>query len=401
MMERAPAEFGQASYRCDVLVAGGGIAGIAAALSAARSGADVILLEKQCYLGGLATAGLISVYLPLCDGRGHQVSFGIAEELLRLSIGFGAQRKYPDAWLDANSHASRLVQRFEVQFNPMTLALLAEELLRKEKVRILYDAFIHEAHCVDRKIEHIDFSSEGSRYEAKASSYVDCTGGAILFAMAGAKTRRYGKGNLLASWNTTAAKGGLHLNMLGTVEKSGFLDPGRHADKPLSKSRYNDFDPDEVSRFLLDSHAALLDEQRRIDRDGIVQELAAIPSLPELRMTRCIVGDRTISIDDYGKHADDSIGMIADWRRRGYVYEIPYHALVGAGCSNLIAAGRDISADDEMWDVSRAIPACAVTGEAAGTAAALSEDLDRIDMSRLQKELQRKGQRLFLGDLEE
>ena len=53
---------------CDVLVAGGGIAGIAAALAAARSGADVILAEKQCVLGGLATSGLVTIYLPLCDG---------------------------------------------------------------------------------------------------------------------------------------------------------------------------------------------------------------------------------------------------------------------------------------------------------------------------------------------
>ena len=69
---------------CDCLVCGGGFAGISAALAAARLGKSVVLLEKTYMLGGLGTAGLIAVYLPLCDGRGHQVSFGIAEELLRL-----------------------------------------------------------------------------------------------------------------------------------------------------------------------------------------------------------------------------------------------------------------------------------------------------------------------------
>ena len=69
-----------------VIVAGGGIAGIAAALAAAREGADVLLIEREFLLGGLATLGLVTIYLPLCDGRGHQVSFGIAEELFRLSI---------------------------------------------------------------------------------------------------------------------------------------------------------------------------------------------------------------------------------------------------------------------------------------------------------------------------
>ena len=57
----------------DVLVCGGGVAGIAAALAAARQGAKVLLLEREYMLGGLATLGLVTIYLPLCDGMGHQV----------------------------------------------------------------------------------------------------------------------------------------------------------------------------------------------------------------------------------------------------------------------------------------------------------------------------------------
>ena len=83
------------SYTADVLVAGGGIAGIAAALAAARSGARVMLLERGFMLGGLATAGLVTIYLPLCDGEGTQVSFGLAEELFRLSMEHGAEDRYP------------------------------------------------------------------------------------------------------------------------------------------------------------------------------------------------------------------------------------------------------------------------------------------------------------------
>ena len=73
----------------DVIVAGGGVAGIAAALAAARHGAKTLLLERMYMLGGLATSGLVTVYLPLCDGAGHQVSFGLAEELLRLCVSHG------------------------------------------------------------------------------------------------------------------------------------------------------------------------------------------------------------------------------------------------------------------------------------------------------------------------
>ena len=77
----------------DVAVCGG-FAGISAALAAAREGKRVILFEKEYMLGGLGTAGLIAIYLPLCDGLGHQVSFGIAEELLRLSVTYGAEDIY-------------------------------------------------------------------------------------------------------------------------------------------------------------------------------------------------------------------------------------------------------------------------------------------------------------------
>ena len=73
----------------DVIVAGGGISGVAAALSAARLGKSTLLLEKNTVLGGLATIGLINFWVPLCNGRGKQIIKGMAEELLRLSIRYG------------------------------------------------------------------------------------------------------------------------------------------------------------------------------------------------------------------------------------------------------------------------------------------------------------------------
>lgn len=73
----------------DVIVAGGGVAGVSAALAAVQTGAKTLLIETQYMLGGLATAGLITYYLPLCDGMGRQLSYGLAEKLLRLSISQG------------------------------------------------------------------------------------------------------------------------------------------------------------------------------------------------------------------------------------------------------------------------------------------------------------------------
>ena len=100
------------SAETDVLVVGGGIAGVSAALAAARCGKRTMLLEREYALGGMATLGLITIYLPLCDGMGHQVVFGIAEELFRLSISMGAEAEYPSAWLDGGSMEERVRQRF-------------------------------------------------------------------------------------------------------------------------------------------------------------------------------------------------------------------------------------------------------------------------------------------------
>ena len=81
----------------DTVVVGGGFAGVAAAVAAARGGNKVLLCEKMFILGGLGTSGLVTIYLPLCDGRGNQLSYGLAEELLKVSIEHGHEESTPCA----------------------------------------------------------------------------------------------------------------------------------------------------------------------------------------------------------------------------------------------------------------------------------------------------------------
>ena len=125
----------------DVVVCGGGFGGITAALAAARKGKKTLLLEKQYILGGLGTAGLVTVYLPLCDGKGHQVSFGMVEELFRLSISMGYEERYPANWLDGVGTRTEKDPRFLVRYNPHFFAILVEKLLLDEGVDILYGTY--------------------------------------------------------------------------------------------------------------------------------------------------------------------------------------------------------------------------------------------------------------------
>ena len=100
----------------DIIVVGGGIAGIAASVSAARRGANVLLIEKQVNLGGLATGGLISWYEPLCDGEGNQMVYGIAEELIKLSAQYCFDN-LPECWGGKSGNEPRN-QRYSTFYSP-------------------------------------------------------------------------------------------------------------------------------------------------------------------------------------------------------------------------------------------------------------------------------------------
>lgn len=146
---------------CDVFVAGGGIAGAAAALAAARGGAKVLLCERECLLGGLGTLGIVTIYLPLCDGCGRQVSYGISEELLRLSIKHGAEARYPTPWLDGGTVEERAATRFEVQYNAHLFAIELERLLLREGVSILYTASVCGVTKQDGRIDTVLVEHKG------------------------------------------------------------------------------------------------------------------------------------------------------------------------------------------------------------------------------------------------
>ena len=78
---------------------------------------------------------------------------------------------------------------------------------------------------------------------------------------------------------------------------------------------------------------------------------------------------------------------------------MPFRALYGSKVKNLITAGRNISACDAMWDVTRVISVCAVTGEAAGVAAAMTDDFRTLSVAKLQKKLTDNGVKLFYQEL--
>jgi len=127
--------------------------------------------------------------------------------------------------------------------------------------------------------------------------------------------------------------------------------------------------------------------------------LSTIATTPQIRMTRKLVGEYTLAHTEEHTYFADSIGMVSNWRKRGPVYEVPFRTLYSKEIKNLIVAGRCTSVNETLWDVMRVIPCCAVTGQAAGTAAAMTDDFTSLDINELQKKLMQNGVVLHEQDL--
>lgn len=350
--------------KCTVLVCGGGFAGIASALAAARGGADVLLLEREYILGGLGTAGIVTIYLPLCDGEGHQVSFGIAEELFMLSMKHGAEDRYPKAWLENGTLEEKIKKRFEVQFNPHIFAMAAEKLLLDNGVRILYGTTAVSVHKTDDKIDAVIVENKSGRYGiAVERSVVDCSGDADICKLSGAETVNFGQGNVLAAWHYSLSKEGLKLRMKGACDiPDKFKTSEMHL---ITTRRFTGLDGNELSEMVQMCHDRIYKDVLENKKKDESYVPVTIPTIPQIRMTRRIAGIYTMDDTEMHKGFDDSVGTFSDWRKRGPVYKLPFSTLYGKDVKNLICAGRCISVTDAMWDITRVIPVCAVSGEAA------------------------------------
>ena len=117
----------------DAAVCGGGVAGVAAALAAARRGMKTALIEKTILPGGLATSGLVLVYLPVCDGKGTQMIYGISEELLTVSNQYGPCEP---------NHEWKKSGRYMTIFSPGSFVLALDELLENAGVDVWLDSRI-------------------------------------------------------------------------------------------------------------------------------------------------------------------------------------------------------------------------------------------------------------------
>lgn len=353
---------------CDVLVCGAGIAGVAAALEAARSGMDTILVEKTLFPGGLATTGLVNIYLPICDGNGRQVSFGLAEELLHLCTVYGPGKE-PADWRELRNASEPL--RYRVAFSPASYILALDEVLEAAGVHILFDALACTPVMEDHRVAGVAIENKSGRGLIRATCVIDATGDADLAYRAGVPCVQ--GPNRLSIWAIEeSCQAGDHSGTTRGTEQGPTLVRMDGAEKV----DYSGTDGDQVSAFALDSRRLLRNRYHKLYARQPdlrhIQYPVTLPAMPQYRTTRRIEGLTTLQPQQDWLPRPDSVGLVADWRRPGSVWEIPYGTLVPAGAHNLLVAGRCMAAADDAWQVTRVIPAAAVTGQACGAAATLA-----------------------------
>ena len=373
-----------------VAVVGGGIAGVAAALSAARAGCSVLLLEKSINLGGLATGGLISWYEPLCDGRGKQMIFGIGEELIRLACRCGFNN-LPAQWGGEGKNENR-GGRFASYYSPTVFSLALDRLVRESGITLRPDSLavtplLQGERCIGVAVEN---ANGCELFEADA--VIDATGDASMFHRAGLPTVD-GENFFTYVAHAMTKEGLARYNEDGNLCRyRKWINAGSDLygnGHPEGMGHIAGTSAEDIAEFLAAGKDRML--ARIEESNGEIEELWSIPTMPQFRTIRHIVGNADFLAED-GKKFADAIGSCSDFRPKGIGqhFEIPFGALWHEDCVNLLAAGRIISAPQgDGWEVSRVIPVCALTGEAAGRAAAIcaleKKTLAELDGKDIQK----------------
>lgn len=354
----------------DVIVCGGGISGLTAAVSAARMGKTVLVLEKSVLLGGLATIGLISWYEPLCDGNGKRIMNGMAYELLRLCTKY-SYHTLDEQWTTENTHVNTK-KRLCTHFSHSMFEMALDGWLLESGAELLLDTVVTAPHVVGDRIDGVFVENKDGRGYYRCKALVDATGDADIAVRSGIEYENGVNYLTYIGYYTDAAHAAKAAEERNMLHARCWMNSGADLwgrGHPEGLPYYQGITAKSVTDFVLRGRKALFDKVK--EQPPFERDFAVLPAMPQFRKTRRIIGVKTLEESDAGKHCDTSVAAVPDFSRRGVLYEIPYETLYNAKIRNLFIAGRAISSTGWAWEVTRVIPAAAATGQACGAAAAL------------------------------
>ena len=410
----------------DVIVLGGGPAGVCAAIEAARGGARVLLAEAQGMLGGMATTALVGPFMTNYDRKGDRpVVGGLYREIIeRLAEKGGAI--LPENTDSPSIHTSFIghYHRHVTPFDSFMLQVVLDDMTRDAGVEVwLYTRFV-DAVCEDGRIKQVILAALEGLVCADADVYVDATGNADVAYAAGVPT-----------WKGEEESGipqpGTLMFEVDNVCDGDYDNYASRPPKPVKAYRMPEagaykvnhlrvFDTDATdSRSMTDAHIRarrqVLESYAvlRNDTPGFRNaRLTQVASILGVRESRHIEGKYKITVSDISegiKFSDRiaayAFGMDVHPRtadmsgnfkvKSANIYYIPYRSMLPQGCENLLVAGKTVSCESQAAGGLRVMPCAMAIGQAAGAAISVAREknvaLDEIPINELQALLIKHG----------
>jgi len=397
---------------------------LAAAVSAARNGADTLFIERYGFLGGMATAGLVNPFMTYWASE-EQIIGGVLQELIDRLSEMGAYGK-----------GSRTA------FDPEAFKLIADRMCEDAGVRVLLHSFLTDVRMADDRIDSVEIAGKSGKEIIGAKVFVDGTGDADLAFLAGARCEKGRDEDGLMQPMT--------LNFRVCKVDISRIPPKARFDELFSKAKAEgrlDCPRENVLYFLTTRDGEIHFNQTRITHaDGTSSEDLTraeiegrrqawqileflrrdVPGFEQAEMlmsgpqvgvreTRRVMGEYVLTGEDVLSarkfpdciargsysidiHSPTGAGTVIKHLPPGESYDIPYRCLVPLEIENLLIAGRPISATHEAHSSLRIMPICIAIGQAAGTAAALCVKERAapcvLDVSLLQSTLRSQGANL-------
>ncbi len=416
----------------DVLVVGGGPAGLSAAVAAARQGADTMLVERYPYLGGLASGGMVLVLDDMHNGMEVSVR-GIAVEIIERMERWGlavvppqSERVEPTrsteaAWrrwarwgtFDFHTHTKPHPIVYAAAFDPDGFKRASYDMVADAKVRLQLHSWFSHTLVEDGRATGVVVETKQGRQALRAKVVIDTTGDLDVAASAGAS---FAASSYILT--TVSRLGGVDTE---AAERFQFEEPERFetVDREAKRMIGGSWDfwwlktplpgvvwcncphmpglsglsPADLTKAELEGRARMhrLIDYVRANMPGF-EQCYVVDFAPQtgVRQTRMLEGDYVVTKEDVVKrrHFADSVA-------RGRDYYTPYRALLPQGVDQLLVAGRHYSATPQAQKMSREIPPCMAMGEAAGVAAAVAlssgTTVREVNIAEVQKRLRAAG----------
>src|SRR5499427_3609844 len=418
------------THRADVIVVGGGVAGVAAALAASRTGADTLLIERYGALGGNLTIGLLEASMSFHDRQGKQLIGGIPDEIIRRLREAGGTVGHV---VDDVGYAGTVTP-----YDPEELKMVCLQMTQEAGVRLLLHTWVVRAIRNDRRLTGVIVENKSGRQVAQASVFVDCSGDADVAALAGVEFAQGREGDGLTqpmsilfklgkvdvdavlgyveahpedfkTWDRSLdrlrASKSIHLWGFGCILEAGYLsgalpfhrsemhvqiDPER-GEAIINATRFagDGTRTDELTRaeVALRRQVKTLVAHLRASCPGFERAYLMTTAMGvQVRENRRIIGIYTLTKEDVVSrtrfpdavvvsgfpadlHSPDGKGMETHITK---THQVPYRCLVPKEVDGLLVAGRCVSATREALAAIRQTAPAMAMGQAAGTAAALS-----------------------------